>query len=285
MSGWNLRQMPYPLLAPWSDDYKDNASFRASVPEAILTSNGHIELHIQHRLTSDFLKDLISEGKAIYTCLLTCPNTLTRETHTTIYPDQYLTLPADNFAQNVLFTPHICATARIEGFSSPEHSDEYLMLKPEGFSIAPASILGIGNTTAISLTDSTSPYSIIDLLADEAIIPGTFDLDLEQDRIKILVSPMDKSIIESQRNMGVYSKEFIALASGIFLHAIAEAIRQLGEHKCREWSNTINWALERQGIRCDTDELKRQALRHAQTLMGNPMGLLLITLSRHDEED
>ena len=83
MSGWNLRQMPHPLLAPWSDDYKESMSFQANVPEAVLTNNGHIDLHIQYRVTSNFLTDLIGKGKAKYTCLLTCPNTLTRETHTT----------------------------------------------------------------------------------------------------------------------------------------------------------------------------------------------------------
>ena len=285
MSGWNLRQMPHPLLAPWSDDYKENVSFQANVPEAVLTNNGHIDLHIQYRVTSNFITDLIGKGKAKYTCLLTCPNTLTRETHTTSYPDQHLTLPAGNFAQNLFLTPHICATESIDKFTSPEHSDEYLMVRPDGFSIASASILAIGHATVISLQESTSPYSVIDLVADEGITPGTFDLDLEQDRLKIHVSPVDKSIIDSRRQLGGYSREFISLASGLYLHAIAEAIRQLDEHKCTEWHDTICWALERHSIQSNSVDLKRHAIRYAQTLMGNPIGRLLTTFSRSDEED
>ena len=135
MPAWNSRQMPHPLLAPWSDDYDEESRFAATVPGAVLTGSGSINLHIQYDLCSPTLADLIDQGKAQYVALLACAHTFARESYATEYPEQHLSLKATDYADTLLFTPHICAVADVEGFTSPEHSPEYAAVRPNGFDI------------------------------------------------------------------------------------------------------------------------------------------------------
>jgi hypothetical protein len=205
MPAWNTRQMPHPLLAPWSDDYDEDSNFAASVPAAVLTGNGNINLHIQYDLCSPTLVDLIERGQAQYVALLACAHTFTRESYSTEYPEQHLVLNATDYADTLLFTPHICAVAGIERFTSPEHSPEYAAVRPQGFDIPPATILAIGDTTAITLELNGNPYSVIDLVSDQNTGVGRFDLALDEDRIKIHLSPADQTVMDAYRSRGAYS--------------------------------------------------------------------------------
>ena len=44
MSTWHRRLFPYPLLAPWTDDYGKGSSFGVEVPEAVLNNGRHIKV-------------------------------------------------------------------------------------------------------------------------------------------------------------------------------------------------------------------------------------------------
>ena len=285
MVAWNSRQMPHPLLASWSSDYNEEIGFSATVPDAVLTGNGTINVHIQYDLSSRTLSDLINQGKAEFVALVTCAHTFRRETYSTDYPEQHLALTSADYADTLLVTPHICAVDTIKGFASPEQSPEYARIRPNGFKILPATILAIGHTTAISLEANESPYSIIDLVADHSTAPGRFDLRLDEDRIKIHLSPADQAAMDAYRSKGAYSPEFVSLFSGIYLHAITEAIRRLPEHSHKKWHESIRWSLHRNGIDDEDEQLKNDALKHAQTIMGNPIGHLLTVFSRREDED
>ena len=285
MPAWNSRQMPHPLLAPWSDDYGNGSIFSATVPSAVLTSNAHVNLHIQYELISPTLVDLIDRGKARFVALVACAQTFTRESYPTGYSEQHLVLNASHYADTILFTPHVCAAANIESFISQEHSPEYATVRPQGFRISPATILAIGDTTAISLESSGNPYSIIDLVADQSTAVGTFALALGEDRIKIHVSPTDRDAIDVYRSRGEHSAELISLVASVYLHAVTEAIRTLPEKPTKQWHRTIRWALAKHGIQNPDEELKREAWRHAQTITGNPLGNLLTVFAKREEED
>lgn len=285
MPGWNTRQMPHPLLAPWTDDYDEDSEFGATVPAAVLTASGTINIHIQYHLASPTLADLIDQGKATYTVLIACAHTFTRETFATGYPEQHLALPASNYADTLLITPHVCAEKQIADFISPEHSLEYKQIRPQGFVIAPATILAIGETTGVQLQSNGNPYSVIDLVGDEHTATGKFTVSLDEDRIKIHLSPKDRIAIDSYRNKGAYSPEFVSMFSGIYLHAVTEAIRNLPERPTKTWQRTIQGSLQKHGIDDDDGLMRNDALAHAQTIMGNPIGHLLTVFSKREDED
>lgn len=285
MPAWNSRQMPHPLLSTWSEDYEDESRFAATVPGAVLSGNGSINLHIQYDLCSPTLADLIDRGKAQYVALLACAHTFARESYATGYPEQHVSLTAADYADTLLLTPHICAVTHVEGFISPEHSPEYVTVRPNGFDISPATVLAIGETTAIMLEAHSSPNSVIDLVADESTGAGRFDIGLDQDRIKIHLSPRDQVAMDVYRRKGAHSPELVSLISGVYLHAVTEAIRALPEQSDRNWHKAIRRSLEKHGITDNNELLKQHAWRHAQTIMGNPLGHLLTVFAKRDDED
>jgi len=284
MPTWNDRTLPHPLLAPWTSDYGDRI-FKASVPNAVLNNGKQVTLTIKCHLTSHALRELISKGDAQYILLMTCNDTFSRDIH---YPDQedmfVLPLEAGDYRRQMELIPYIVAVRKIDGFISDEHAEEFRYIKPQGFDIFPASILAVGNKSVISLEEGGSVHSVIDLVADRKIEKGSFNVYLENNRIEIRVSERDKKYIEALRKSGPNTTEREVLFPSIYLHAVIEALRNLRYHKeaNKQWTRTMIQALERHDIPLDDEELDSNALKHAQSLMKQPVGRLLTAFTSRD---
>ena len=280
---WIDRLLPHPLLAPWTDDYGD-AEFVVNVPHAVLNNGKQINLTVKYHLTSQHLRQAISDGSAHYVGLLVCSKTFRRDAFATDYEDDLHSLDAGDYADEIRLTPHVIATKRIEGFNSDEFAEEFKTVKPRGFSIPPGSILAVGDSVNIALEEGGSPHSVIDLVPDDKVERGSFTVSLYDNRIKIHVEPEDKKKIEAFRQRGQGSREMAVLFPAIYLHAVTEALRNLDGHPDTHWASTMRKALERHGIEDDLQELKSRALKHAQKLMEMPMGTLLKAFGSGDEE-
>ena len=164
MPTWNSRHLPYPLLAPWTDDYGD-ALFSGNVPHVMLNNGKEISLTIKYHLTSQYLKDLIADGTARYISLIACIRTFIRVTTSPSDQEEDVhILDAGDYAQELTFTPYVVTTCPVEGFTSNEHAEEIRYISSDGFSIPASSILAIGEQTRIILEEGGSPHSVIDLV-------------------------------------------------------------------------------------------------------------------------
>ena len=282
MTTWNDRLLPHPLLAPWTDDYQE-ATFTAQVPHAVINNGKQINLTIKYHLTSQSLRDLISKGKAHYVSLVACAKTFSRNSYLSEQEDDLCILEAQDFSQELTLTPYVVAKQPIEGYTSAELVEEITRFKPGGFHIPVGSILAVGNSTEVELEEGGSPFAVIDLVADTAVGDGTFKVDLDDNRIKVYMAPGDKDQIEALRQHGEQSWEMAVLFPSIYLHAISEALRNLAYYPENRWARTMQRALELHNIVADDDELKANALTHAQTLMERPVGTLMKALSREEE--
>lgn len=284
MTTWNPRHLPYPLLAPWNDDYGDN-TFGAIVPQAVLNNGAEISFTIKYNLTSQYIRELIAEGKATYVALVTCSKTSSRNAYVTNQnqDEDVHVLNASDYSEEFRLFPYVVAMQRINGFTSDEHAEEFKQFKPDGFDIAPASILAVGQGSRIVL-EAGSPYSVIDLVNNPQIENGMFKVDLEEQRIKIHVSPNDKNQIEALRDKGRHSAEMSTLFPAIYLHAVTEALRNLSEHPDAGWAFTIKQSLEERNIVADDEELKNNALTYAQQLLAKPVGKLLTAFVNKEED-
>ena len=283
MTTWNPRYLPYPLLAPWNDDYGDSA-FSAIVPQAVLSNGTAISFTIKYNLTSQYLQELIAEGKANYVALVTCSKTFSRNTYPSNQDEDVHILDAANYTEEIRLFPYVVATQRINGFTSDEHAEEFKQFKPDGFNIAPASILAIGEEKRITLKEDNNPYSIIDLVSNPKIDNGVFDMNWDEQRIKIQVSPDNKKQIEAIRKKGNADAEKATLFPAIYLHAITEALRKLPEYPDSGWASSIRRSLEKLDITADDEEVKSNALKYAQQLLENPVGKLLTAFANKEEE-
>ena len=283
MTTWHQRMLPYPLLAPWTDDY-ERSSFGVDVPEAVLNNGRQVRVRLVFRLYSETLRGLIERGEARYAVEVSCPKTFVRGTYQAFDEDE-LVLEAGDFSEEILLTPYIVSTRDLEEFRSQEHASEWRDHRPHGFGIPIAGILAVGNSMRIILEDS-SVSSVIDLVANSKVPEGTISLQLDEDRIKIHVPIAEKEKIEVVRKRRGSSVEFAALFPGLYLHAVAEGLRNLAEHENTRWAFTIRNALNGAGHgEVDVELLSSDALRYAQELMEQPVGAFLTAAMSWDEGD
>jgi len=173
----------------------------------------------------------------------------------------------------------------MSAFKSPEHAPELREHKPEGFTVPVAGILAVGNPIGITLEDG-GVTSVIDLVANPNIEDGSFDVQLDDERIKIHVAVTDKERIEALRRRRGTGSEFSALFPGLYLHAITEALRHLSEYEYTRWAFTFRNTLDKCGHgNVDTELLRNDALKYAQQLMERPMGGFLAAALSSDEEE
>lgn len=285
MTVWNDRLLPYPLLAPWTDDYGE-AVFLASVPHAVINNGANINVTIKYHSTSQTLQELVSNGQAEYASVIVCEKTFTRNTYVTNQEDDLQILNAGDYNSEMKLTPYIVSTQQIDKFVSSEHIEEIRNIKPEGFDIPAGSILAVGDSTDIRLDEGGSPYSVIDLVADHNITSGTFKVILDDNRIKIHLSVDDKNRLETLRQQQEIKTDVQAIFfPAVYLHAVTEALRNLQNYKGTHWELTMRRALEHHNITVEDDELVENAYFHAQVLMKKPIGTLLTVYTSKEEEE
>lgn len=283
MTTWNQRMLPYPLLAPWTEDY-EHSSFGVVVPEAVLNNGREVRVKLVFRLYSETLRGLIDKEDAVYAVEVSCPRTFVRSTFSVLEQHE-LILEASDYNEEILLTPYIVSTRTLQRFNSPEHVSEWRSHRPDGFSVPVAGILAVGNSMRIILEES-GVSSVIDLVANPNVPEGTFNVELDEDHIKIHVPKVEKGRIEAVRNRRGSSVEFAALFPGLYLHAICEGLRNLSVHDHTHWSFTMRNALDRAGhSNVDAEQLNDHALRYAQELMEQPVGTFLAAAMSSDEED
>ena len=276
---------PYPLLAPWTEDYQ-RSSFTVEVPEAILNNGRELKVELIFRLDSDTLSELMRNKSATFAVETACPRTFVKHTSHVACERDTLTLDAGEYDEELLITPYVISTKTIEGFQSEEHVPEWRAWRPEGFSIPTAGILAASNPTSVALEDTTVD-SVIDLVANPKVSEGAFDVELDDDRIKIYTSNAEKEKIEAvrRRRTSVHS---VALHPALYLHAVTEALRNLSDHTDTRWAFTMRNALAKLGhndIESDTDLFQNNALKYAQELIGQPLGSFLAAALMSDSSE
>ena len=278
MSTWNQRLLPHPLLASWSDDYPGK-TFETLVPHAVLNNGKQISFTVKHHLTSTYLASFIEGGCAEYVTILTCPRTAYRKAFRTNQTDDVYVVSAGDYSREAVLETFVVAAEDREDFISSEHAEEFSRFRPDGFSVSCGAILAAATPKRIELEEGGSPFSIVDLVSTPAIDQrGLFSLDYGEERIKIYVSPEDKARIEAIRRRGPTSVKRATLFPALYLHAIVEALRVLDSYPDSRWAYTITAALTKQGLSCDPEETRENAIEYGQRIMERPIELFLTAL-------
>lgn len=286
MAKWNSRLFPYPLLARWTDDYGER-DFGVKLV-GTLTSNRKINLGMEFRNDSEFLRSLVKEEKAQYALVVTCAATAARKVITSPFHDQVVAeLEADEYINELSSTPYIVSTEELTGFINEEHAVEFREAVPDGFTIPQGGILGVGVEIRTSIETETNAASVIDLVGNDKIPDGQMVVDLDKQRIKIAMSPGHKALVEALRQKSHTSKEMTMLFSSIYLPAVVEAIRNLPRYSSPEyrWITVLKNALGKHGIEMDSDSLADDAFVHAQKILESPIGRALIAHKDSEGEE
>lgn len=264
------------MLARWTDDYGQR-DFGVKLV-GTLTGNRKISLGMEFRNDSEFLRSLVEDKKAQYALVVTCRATAARKVITSPFHDQVVEeLEADEYMNELSSTPYIVSTVELTGFTNEEHAVEFREAVPDGFTIPKGGILGVGVEMRTSIATETNAASVIDLVGNDKIPDGQMIVDLEKQRIKIVLSPGDKALVEALRQKRHSGKEMRMLFSSIYLPAVVEAIRNL-QYSSSEyrWMTVIKNALGKHGIDVESDSLADDAFVHAQKILESPIGRALV---------
>lgn len=280
---WHQRLLPYPILSKTTGDYP-LSGFTCRVQKSVLSNGTEINLELEYRLNCDSLQLLVASRQADYAVQTACVRTYNRELHTAGQQNiQYLTLPAGDYAHEIIATPYIVATESIHGFTSKEHAAEIAELKPDGFDLTRGSILAVADSIRIIVSETNSD-SVMDLAADVAVPRGHYDIDLTNDRINLYVNPADKLLLERLRSQRAGGFGRAALSTAFYLNAITQALHRMHEYPESKWAQSIRIALERHKLDADHETIRRNAPKYAQVILEAPFGQLLIGLTNTPDE-
>ena len=275
---WHQRLLPYPLLSKTTDDYP-LSGFSCQVQKSVLSNGKEINLTLEYRLNCESLQSLIMRRQADYAVQTACVRTYNRELHTAGQHNlQYLSLPAGDYAHEIIATPYIVATEPIHGFASKDHAAEIRELKPDGFDLARGSILAVADSIRINVSE-TIPNAAMDIAANADVPRGHYDLDLTTDRINLYVNPEDKLLLERLRSQRPGELGRATLSTTFYLNAITQALHQMREYPDSGWAQSIRIALERHKIADDDETIRRNATKYAQIILEAPLGQLLVSLT------
>lgn len=278
MSRWNNRYIPYPMLAPWTDDYHEHIEFGAEIPHCTRDNRDNLNLTIRYNLNSDCLKELIASHKAKYLAVIECGRTFRRlalSPSASENEDVFVESIAE-FSDSLSLVPYIVSTCEMDGFLSDEHAEEIRYLNPQGFHIGAWSMLARGVEQRIEIDSNSNPNSVIDIIGRPDVEDGTFNIDVTDNRIKIYLSHKDYPIIDAFRNnKKAIEPERASLVPALYMYAVVEALRNLSDHEDKLWSATMRNALDKHDIAVDDEELRENAIKYSQMLMGNPIDTML----------
>ena len=281
MTQWNHRLFPYPLLARWNDDYGER-TFGARL-EGIQSNKRKINLGIEFINGSEYLTGLVAEGSALYILVVSCPATAAREVITSPFETTIYELDATEFSKELQSTPYIVATKKLTCFMSDEHAFEFTHAVPVGFDVPAGSILAAGVSIRTPLEGDGDAASVIDLIQSDRVPEHELVVELDQERIKIVLNPTDRARVEKLRELPETSREMSLLYSALYLPTVAEAVRNLPDYVDRRWAVVLRGALEKHDIDVDNDRVKEEAFKHAQVLLNLPIGRSLAAFA--DAED
>ena len=277
------RTLQHPHLAWWTGDYP-NARFTVTEHPAPTTADGTITVRLRMETDSNLLTGLINDQKAAFAAVVDCKSTFSNHTEISFEPDVQVALPANTYRADFTITPHILAVSDLHLRVCEEHVEEYRAIRPGGFGLPPGTILATGDSIRYNQSDSDAT-SVIDLVAVEGLEEDYYEIRLDDNRIKILVSPGHLAQINRARETNPSNPRNLSLFSTYYQAAIREAIGNLPQYNDTQWSITLTRALEQHNLSFDPQNPHERALEYAQVLLRNPAGRLQTGFYDLDESD
>lgn len=270
--------LPHPIIRPEGFDYGDH-HFSMNIEQAMYTPDGKIHLELSHDLSSSTINNLIKEKKAKFFVLLKCTKTYQRFVYSSIDICMSLDLSLSDFASALNVIPYVATVEEIPSFHSNEHDDEIKKLIPDGFNLPVGAILAVGHSHEITIDSIDKIQAAIKIVQGDELPVGHCAIDTESDFITIRMHPKIKhDILDIRKNSpGI-------LYPSIYMIAIEHAILDMEENSDRKWARALRETLEKHNIEIDNN-LKNNALEHAQTILRQPLNRIIEWKDGSDEFD
>ena len=282
MSRNRQKLLPHPALLPSAgSDYLPECQYGAEVKAIRIDDRREIYIAMEHRLECASLKRLTGEGQAEFMTLADCNRTKRRAAFRSAGTGQTIKLDKTEFRGKIRISSYIYAAAEIKNHLAEDWLPETRQMLPEGIDLPKGAILAQSPETSFNPDDQEEQESIMSIVPKDGLDPGKFQVELDEDRIIVRVSPDTRAGIDLARKSEGWNE---AMWSP-YLTVMVEAIRQHqeDEHIGKRWASRIRKALRNKGI--DPADAKENPLEHAQTIMENPLNKLLHAAAAQQKQD
>ena len=261
------KTFPYPVLRPYSDDYKE-VEFQATIQAVVDGST--VDLSCSYLTSCTELVDEIKKSTAVYCSVVSCRDTYFRQAITSKAEFVTASFDATNLRGEVRIESYVVCVKKISSFTSPDINKEF---GKAAFTFVPGQVLAQDETAVIYIDrDLFKPLtSVFDLVKSDTVGVNEWKVALDDDHVQIQVSPTMKEAIDDARN-STSSKAI--LLNSLYSAAVTEALHKLKEAP-DDFSQT-KWGivLARQLAHNNVDITTTEPYIAAQTLMRHPLGVL-----------
>lgn len=263
------KAFPYPVLRPYSDDYK-GAEFQVVVEYSSEAESKYIDFEITYTISSPEIFGEIKKGNAVFVSLISCRDTYFRFVLESSTNKVNKSFDKNNLRGEVKILSYVVAKNDIESFQSPDINTEF---GPGPFKFDIGDVLAQDETYMFYIErDLFKPVtSVFDLVKRDTLIGSEWNLEFEQDHIRIVVSPEMKEKIDNARNS---TPNRAILLNSIYFAAVQEAVSILKQDDSS--FEDFKWAkvLRRQAHNKNIDFQGHLSYLVAQKLMQFPLSLL-----------
>lgn len=271
------REYPYPVLSYFSDDYNDH-TFKSEISYEV--ENGMLNLKIDLELTSETLKELINENKAIFVAHIECKNTRYRKKYTTNTNQINIAISQEEINDDVEVLLMIVSKTNVNDFTSEEFNEDFQGIE---FTIEKGDILAIDTNKIINVQkDDDGLKKTPSIFSISALDNNKESLNWEAGTDKILII-LSKDNFEKYKSINNNPKFKSVLASLIVLPVITEIICNFEDleedYEDTRWFRVLEKQLRKAGV--NTENMgSGQAVAIAQKILPGLLEKSLINIEQ-----
>ena len=269
----NQRLYPHPVLSWFSDDYPKGI-FQPALQ--VTPNKSFFRLTLVCKTSSKALKALIADKKAAYCIHIECPSTRFRSAFPSFEESFEIDIPVSDLEGKVEVTRTVVCMSPVRNYSTEEfHSD----FSGRSFDLSPGDVMAVAETIefpALKKDDELAKMpSIFSILRANDESPEDFDVDLSDQKIKILLSPeIHRKFLDLNADIALRA----TLCSSLLIPALISAlehVRSTDEASAlfdRRWFNVLSKRMRDIGI--DANSLKdcsETSLAIANKLLDKPL--------------
>lgn len=224
----DFTKFPHPVLSPFTGDFL-NGEFAVDFNVSENLKTGALSLRHNVVLTHPGIEQLVVSGRAVVGCLVRCSDTYYNELRLLSYPHGDIDFVPGSLLNKVTLRPIVWLSAELKDWSPETLHSEFA--SPIFMRLGDVVAIGAESEISVGQAKLASIESIFELNRSLEVGEGEIRVDLEGDRISILVAPGVFSVIEllRQREIGV-------VMNAVYLPAVMEVLDRLqGDNSYSEW--------------------------------------------------
>lgn len=260
---------PHPVLGPLTNDYTEG-EFSVSFLVRENVETGALTLAHEITLTEPSMRGLVESGKATVGCIVVCGDTYYNRLHPLSFNKGFTDFPAGNLLNRVVLRPVIWLSDEsyelTSNFIHPEFGPSITVALGDILAIDEEYVLLVGQAKLAAME------SIFELTQVHDMEEGKVEVNLECERITILLGPRTFEVINLLRGQSMYQS---AMLSAVYLPAVMEVLDQLranaGAYSDRRWYTPFIAKCDLKGVSLNENT---PLLKEAQALLDSPVAKL-----------